>query len=424
MKRRDFFTAVPLGALALAQVKNAAAQEAPLAEKTAVQQVPFLPFLQNPGTDSMTVAWAVGGRATGYVEYGETAELGKQAFNTLAGLKPLDDTFLFARITGLKSGTTYYYRAVTIPYKDDNKPAGEPVCSPIHSFRTVDPRASRMSFAMINDTHENQAILKELTAKLPALKPDYIIWNGDILNDVHSAERTIASLALPAGVFSAESPLLYLPGNHDCVGPWVHNLSRLMVPWEQENPQERALSYNFAFRQGPVALVGLDTGASSADAAPAWGGLIAHEPYRAKQAEWLAKVLKRPDIASAPFLVAICHIPLFEPDQTLNGGDTTDDWARFSRQGLTLWGPLLHKAGAQIVLSAHRHALRREAGTPQRCWDQIIGGGRDLDKDAAIVFGEATTDKLTLTMRQLNGTEYGVFEYKPRNFKRNGIRRV
>ncbi|MCC6163408.1 MAG: fibronectin type III domain-containing protein [Acidobacteria bacterium] len=73
------------------------------------------PVVQAPTGTSAAVAWAVNDTSTGWIEYGETEELGQVAFGTNEGLQPLDAFVHKVRIEGLQPGTKYFYRTVSVP---------------------------------------------------------------------------------------------------------------------------------------------------------------------------------------------------------------------------------------------------------------------------------------------------------------------
>ena len=112
-------------------------------------------------------------------------------------------------------------------------------------------------------------------------------------------------------------------------------------------------------------------------------------PIREAQAIWLNDVLKRRDIASAPYLVAFCHIPLFDPRPNENPGDLApadtapgfkNDYAEWQRTCLHLWGPALQKAGCQVIITAHQHSFRFDIPeATKHGWAQVVGGGPELN---------------------------------------------
>jgi hypothetical protein len=142
------------------------------------------------------------------------------------------------------------------------------------------------------------------------------------------------------------------------------------------------LGRNFAIRQGDIAIIGLDTAEDKLDSRDVFAGLFCSEPYREAQAVWLKDALERPEIKSAPHLVACCHIPIFDPRPNVNPGDLRPNdnggHAAWQRTCGNLWGPLLNKAGCQLVITAHQHRYRFDAPSGERKWAQIVGGGPEL----------------------------------------------
>ncbi len=141
---------------------------------------------------------------------------------------------------------------------------------------------------------------------------------------------------------------------------------------------------------------------------------------------WLEDALKRKEIASAPYLVAFCHIPLFDDDPTHNPGDIapadTDPrykhtFALWQRTCAKLWGPALQKAECQLLITAHQHKYRYDAPTADRCWGQIVGGGPELKEEVypTVIEGEVVGRTLKVTVHNLlTGQIQDTFTFKPR----------
>lgn len=417
--RRGFLTAmtsIAAGSVALSAMApsdEAAAQEPSTAPAQPVaEQLTGGPVLQNPSPAGITVAWAADSLATGWVEYGTTAELGQRAATVANGLQSLSERFLSVRLTGLKAGEKVFYRTVTQPidfrnaYRIDR---GEPIIGPTYSFTTPSESSETASFQMINDTHEKPDVLRAITARLAAEPADFTVWNGDIFDDIRTDDQIVAQVLRPAGaVYAAEQPVLFTSGNHDIRGKHARALSQAMIDW----PGQGALGRSFAVRQGPLAIIGLDTGEDKPDAHPVFAGLVSCEPYRKAQGDWLAEVLARPEIASAPHLVVFCHIPLWGlPDH--NPGDTLEGSAYYSRNSQQAWHPHLAKAGVQLVISGHMHRFRCDEPTAEHAYGQLVGGGPSL-KSATIIRGEATAKELAITATSLSGEVLGKWTYQPR----------
>lgn len=101
----------------------------------------------------------------------------------------------------------------------------------------------------------------------------------------------------------------------------------------------------------------------------------------------LRDALAREEIRTAPYLVAFCHIPLFDDNPRHNPGDVAPDdkdpqysadFAYWQRTCARLWTPLLEEAGCQLIITAHQHRYRYDAPTADRPWAQIVGGGPEM----------------------------------------------
>lgn len=425
--RRQFLGAMALsgvGAVAASAVR-AAAPAAPARDATQTADAPLplvdsAPLLQCPSGEGVTVVWAVGRGATGWVEYGTARDrLDRTARGGAVGLLPYHERFLQIRLSGLTPGTRIWYRTVTVPfcylssYKFER---GEPVFSETYAFVTPSQAAPTASFAVINDTHERPKTLKLLTDRLAEVKADYTVWNGDLVNSVNGADQAVEAIARPAGApFAAERPLLFVPGNHDYRGQWARNLGLLLPDWPTPDPRDAATPRNFALRHGPLALVGLDTGEDKPDHRAEWAGMAAFEPYREAQRDWLARAMARPEIASAPFLVAFCHIPLFDARPDANDGMQETRFADYQGQAARLWGPLLARHGVQLLVCAHKHRHRFDPATPERPWAQVVGGGNGDKDQVTVIRGSATADRLELIVDELHsGQELGRWTFPPR----------
>lgn len=372
------------------------------------------PVLQNPTPDSMKVVWAVNAKGTGWVEYGTSRDaLGHRAVCSEHGLVVLHDRYLCAHITGLTPGQTVYYRVVSVPVVFRgayNIERGDPVASDVYRFTTPDTSTPEASFACINDTHENVQTLRALASALADEPADYLIWNGDIYNDLFNDEQIVREALRPVDApYAAQYPVLFINGNHDVRGPEARRLALAFTPWDNEYPLGRC----FAVRQGPVALIGLDTGEDKPDERPVFAGLADFEGYRRDQRDWLKKVLKREEIASAPFVVAFCHIPLNGLPGT-NGGDTDQGYARWSAFSRRYWGPVLEEAGVQLVVSGHTHRFRYDDPDESRSWGQLVGGGPQPGR-ATLIRGHIHPDEMTVTASDIEGNELGRWSYQPRD---------
>lgn len=377
------------------------------------------PILQNVTETSASVSWALNTQATGWVEWGATPALGKVARNSEFGLNPLDSDFLSARITGLAPNTTYYYRTATcaFTYKSAyDKDVSEPQYSNIYSFKTCGSDADGVSFYIMNDTHNTPKTLQAHFKCADEMKSDFILWNGDMCDDYMEPGRAIKFIAnATEGPFAAERPLVISLGNHDRRGSWARNLKKCVTTWEQDDSRFASLGYNCAFRRGPLAMVVLDTGEDKPDWHPAWSEMANYEPYRELQTAWLAKALERPEIKSAPYLVAACHIPLYSSNVNANPGNILDQFATIQWPCAQQWGPLFEKYGVQLAICAHLHAFSYAAPEASRPWAQVVGGGPNYEKNATKMSVRADAEKMTLTCAKLaDNSPLGTWSFAPR----------
>ena len=394
------------------------------------------PMLQNYSENSIGVAFAVGALANGYVQISENPDMSGARKIKCGGyrLTELSDKVSQIRVTGLKPATKYYYKigADRIHYGGgyDMKILGNEEDPRIYYFTTAGKEA-KGHFCVINDTHVRWDAIDKTIAKVNSLAPSCVIWNGDASNTQETIESQVEIFLDPkisAKDYASFTPYLFSPGNHDSRGMANRHLEKV---WMFRQPEERTsrdwdLGRNFAVRMGDVALIGLDTAEDKMDTNPIFAGLFNSDAYRRAQVAWLQDALKRKDIAKAPFLVAFCHIPLFDSRPTSNPGDVapddkdpkyTHDFAIWQRTCSQLWTPLLEKAHCQLIITAHEHTYRRDDPTPGRSWTQLVGGGPRLEEDhfPTVIEGKVENGKLNITVHNvLTGQVQDSITFSPR----------
>jgi len=386
MKRRDF---MKLAAVAPFAARGVSAAEPSKASETFAAGEPVL---QIPSETGIGVAWAVNRLSTGEVEIADNPEMRAPRVVKCGGLPLacLDDLSLWARVGNLKPATRYWYRTVTREVISDRNPGyakirrGEVAVGKTHSFVTLGAKA-KSHFCVVNDTHAHWDSFAFTTAKLRSLKPAVTIWNGDALNCTEEkslAVRTLLAPPVPTKDFAAESPVLWVNGNHDYAGAFAERLGEVMLtrPPAEHEGRFADLVRNFAVRQGDIALVGLDTGDGIHDDDVRMCGLGRYSEYRALQTEWLEDALSRPEIASAPFVVAFCHIPLWNTGENPFGCEEprTKGCASWIRECYEKWGPVLDRHHVQLVVCGHEHSHRWDESIPRFGWKQVLGGGPEL----------------------------------------------
>ena len=394
------------------------------------------PMLQNFAESSIGITFAVNSLANGYVLISENPDM-TEARKVKSGgyrMTEIDDRVVQVRVTGLKPSTTYYYRigADHIHYGGgyDMKILGNEEDQTIYHFTTAG-RHTPGTFCVINDTHAHWETIPSLMDKIASIGPSCVIWNGDASNVEETIENQIGIFLCPkAGPadYASRTPYLFCPGNHDSRGRANRHLERIWMfrQNEERSPRDWDLGRNFAVRIGDIAMIGLDTAEDKLDTNPRFAGLFNSDAYRKAQTSWLRDTLKKKEIASAPYLVAFCHIPLFDPRPDMNPGDVapddTDprykhDFAIWQRTCGNLWGPLLDRAGCQVVITAHQHHYRFDAPSEGRSWAQIVGGGPSMTASnfPTVIQGHTEGRRLAIDVHNiLTGAIEATHTFKPR----------
>lgn len=395
------------------------------------------PMLQNYACESVGVAFSVSDLANGYVLVADTPGMENPRKIKCGGYRVTDmnDRVMLVRVTGLEPATRYWYRigADRISYKGGYAMSitGNEESSEVYSFVTAGAGAGS-SFCVINDIHEDFRTLSALVDRIEALDPSCVINNGDFSNTQETIESQIELFLNPdisRKDYAARRAYLLCPGNHDSRGLANRHLERV---WMFRQPEERLprdwdLGRNFAVRTGDIALIGLDTAEDKLDTNPVFAGLFNSGEYRQAQTAWLSDVLKRPEIAKAPYLVAFCHIPLVCKDPLENPGDIApadkapqyyQDYASWQRTCSKLWGPLLEKSKCQLLISAHQHRYCYYAPEKGRSWAQIVGGGSSLlseDEFPTLIDGRVQDGRLRVTVHNMHtGAVQETFFFAPR----------
>ena len=141
-----------------------------------------------------------------------------------------------------------------------------------------------------------------LASRIEAVAPEVVVWNGDTCASAFDSPADLPRVLLKPG-WAASRSLMFVPGNHDVRGRVARDC-RLLAPGPGA-----PLALQCGPAPWPLALLTLDTGEDKPDAHPVFAGTAAYEPYRGAKPPGFATPC-RPEIASAPFKVVFCHIPL------------------------------------------------------------------------------------------------------------------
>ena len=432
INRRGFlggFAAAAASAVAAAQKQTVPETEAGTPAVQTEPSKPLIesaPVLQNAAETSMGVSFAVSADASGWVDVSRSSDMSNpvRVYSGGSGMMDVNDKVALVRIRGLKPATRYWYRigADRIDYLGGYKMKnlGSETDGKVHSFATLGAAVKDGSFCVINDTHERKPCLDLVLSKIQELKPSVVIWNGDASNCSETIEKAMDVFIFTHEKhpeYAADTPYMFLNGNHDFRGRFNRRLYNLMMFREpcERDPKFAELGRNFAQRLGDITLIGLDTGEDKLDTNRHFAGIFRMAEYRELQTRWLEEVIETPAVKESKYKVAFCHIPLFDPRPDRNPGDIAPDdesplyknnWASWQRTCAKLWGPLLAKAGVQLVVCAHQHCFRYNPPEAGRPWAHLVGGGcNDVTKNPAlfptVIEGRVVDGRLSVTVHDV-----------------------
>ena len=352
------------------------------------------PSLQLPSSASVTIVWHTNRPAVSRVEYGPTDQLGLTAISAEHGLIPNHRTSHAVRLAGLAPGTRYYYRVVSREFIGYEKQHivryGETVSSGPFSFTTFDERKAACSFGVVSDIHENAKRLDAMLARLDWRATSFVVFNGDMVNDFMNLDQPFTGfIDTSVERFARITPFVYVRGNHDVRGRFARQLADYF-------PTRDGRAY-YSFDHGPVHFVVLDSGEDKVDTHEYYNGLVAFEPYRRAQAQWLAEDLRSQAARRARYRILLSHIPPY-------GGET------FAIQQVReLWERGANAGRVDLWLSGHVHRYLRVNPAPGKNAYQLVVGAPDT-----LMRVDVTPQKLTVTIARETGELVDTVVVRPR----------
>ena len=390
MKRRQFLasigTAGALAATGLARPLAAAADTAAPRPSAAAGPLPAplsgTPAVFAPTPTSLTITLPLRSAAFARIEYGETTTLDRHAWSDPWGFVPHDARVIKIRLLGLKPGTRYHWRAVLKPLDGEKESR-----TPVYSSKTLDPAAAGTRFTVWSDTHDKPPAIQKLHS-LRSPDDDFLIWTGDLSNNVNDPALLPGIYVSPKDVNLAEGPpILLARGNHDVRGLWSNKMTDYV-----DFPTERPF---YAFRSGPLAAIVLDTGEDKPDSHPSFKGVAAFAPLIEEQAGWLGKIIRHPIMRSAPYRLVFCHMPLRGTNETPPDYNNKE-YDRVCLRGRAVWHESLVSWGAQVIISGHIHRHVWLPANEKFPYAQLTAGGHN-PAGATFIRGHAAPKELRLT---------------------------
>lgn len=307
------------------------------------------PYLQMVGENEASIVWVTNKKAQSWVEIAPDdkmhfyAEERPQFYETLFGRK-VSGTVHKIKVFGLQPGTSYRYRVFSKEIMEEHPYKiiyGSVASSAVYgkkalTFTTLNPNKKDVNFVMVNDIHANNELLTTFLKGVKKGETDFVLFNGDMVSHM-DVENEIFEGFMNTAVkeFASEIPFYFARGNHETRGVFADQFIQYF-PTNTNKPY-------YAFRQGPVFFVVLDGGEDKPDNDIEYWGTAAFDLYRTEQAEWLKKITESEDFKSAPFKIAVIHVP-----------PVRDTW-HGPLHTKKLFVPILNSAGIDLMLCGHLH---------------------------------------------------------------------
>jgi predicted phosphodiesterase len=302
------------------------------------------PYLQFGTKTSMTIMCETSSAATMTVEYGERQPLVKRVSSTESKL--IHEVLL----DGLQSGGRYFYRVTC------TDAGGNLAESGIYTFQTDAGAEQPWAFGILGDTQRNPEVTRRCAEGIFALRPNFMIHCGDVVDDGFAKHQWVNDLFVPAEKLFANVPTFPVIGNHEKNSHWYYDYFSLPAP-----------EYFYTFQHGNAQFFMID---SNKDCGPE------SEQYR-----WLEKELAK---STATWKFAAHHHPCFSSDEN----DYGDQWTGKAGETFTYGEtdtqklvPLYEKYGVDIAFAGHIHSYERTWPILQMAVNQkkgvryIVSGG-------------------------------------------------
>ena len=341
------------------------------------------PYLQNPVGNGMTVMWETTVPAYCWVEYGTDTLNLKKARTIVDGQVICNGLHNKIRLTDLRPGQTYYYRVCSqeiMLYQAYKKEFGETAVSPFYTFKV--PSASQEDFTALifNDLHKQIPTLDALYEQVRDIPYDFVVFNGDCIDDPANEKEALYHLAYLCGkVGASHVSAFFLRGNHEIRNAYSIGL-RALFDYVGDK------TYG-AFSWGDTRFVMLDCGEDKPDSTWVYYGLNDFTGLRKDQVSFLSKELSGKEFKQASKRVLLNHIPIY------GNGDAYEPCPE-------LWGSLLAKAPFNVNISAHTHQYAfHPKGSLGNNFPVIVGGGYKLDSATVMVLRKKGNE---MSVRVLN----------------------
>lgn len=358
------------------------------------------PYLQHLTDNAVTIIWTTNQAAVSWVELAPNDSTHfylkerPKYFSAEYGFKDVSMLHII-RLSHLQPGTTYRYRVYSqevLSHEGTKVQYGTVAATNVYSERpltfttTNSTNESKISFVVVNDIHGRNDLLENLLNKADFKTSGFIFFNGDMVSDMRSEEQLFGGFMDTAiRLFAKEKPMYYARGNHETRGNFANTFPKYFA-----SPSGKLY---YLLRRGPVCFVVLDSGEDKPDSDIEYSGIVAFDPYRDAEHDWLREALKSPEFVSAPFKVAVVHMPPF------GGWHGEDEIA-------SKFVPLLNEAKVDVMLCGHLHKYVNQKPANGVNFPVIVNSNN------TVVRAEATNQQLTLKILNEKGEQVDWIQLK------------
>ncbi len=260
----------------------------------------------------------------------------------------------------LSPGTIYYYQVQC------ESPDGQSIKSEIYSFQTAFGADRPWAFGIVGDTQRNPVITAACADGLYALRPNFVVHCGDVVDNGFAKNQWIKDLFEPAHNLMAHTVVFPTIGNHEQNAHWYYDYFSLPKP-----------EYYYTFTYGNAQFFMIDS----------------NKPLDpgSEQYLWLEKELAK---STATWKFTCHHHPCFTSDSDDYGNLTTGAGERqptYGDRNAQKLIPLYEKYGVDIAWNGHIHVYERTWPIYQMTINQKKGvryitsggGGGHLEQAAA-----------------------------------------
>ncbi len=328
------------------------------------------PYLQNPVDGGITVTWLTNTPTYSWVEYGTDSTNLTKAHTLVDGQVISNNHLHKIRLNNLALGEKYYYRICSkeiLSYGAYHKDFGHTAQSPLYSFELPEHEQKDFTAIIFNDLHQRYKTLQAFYDNLDNTDFDFVIFNGDCIDDPANQAQAIGSISRLNEIVGAHTtPVFYLRGNHEIRGAYSIELRELFDYVGDK-------TYG-AFNWGDTRFVMLDCGEDKPDNHWVYYGLNDFTQLRLDQVDFLKTELNSKEFKKAQHKLLVHHIPVF---------GATDDY----QPCFDLWSGLLNKAPFNLAINGHTHQylFHPKGSIDNESYPVYVGGGYSPEDATAII---------------------------------------